>query len=150
LVYHIREGKTIRQTFPFQRIDFDSTNIPQKVLATLEEALTCHANQCFVASAIMIRKALDLLCQDRGATGSNLKERISSLGAKILIPKELLEGMDDLRLLGNDAAHIESQVFDDVGKDEVEIAIEFTKEILKAVYQYSNLLTKLKSLKKVP
>lgn len=98
----------------------------------------------------MIRKTLDLLCVDRGATGNNLKEKIAALGGKVLIPKELLDGMDDLRLLGNDAAHIESQVFDDVGENEVEIGIEFTKEILKAVYQYSSLLAKLKSLKKNP
>jgi len=85
---------------------------------------------------------------DRGAAGSNLKDRISSLKNKIIVPQELIDGMDDLRLLGNDAAHVESQIFDDVGKEEVEIAIEFTKEILKAVYQYSTLLSKLKSLKK--
>ena len=120
------------------------------MLSALEEAITCHSNQCYVASSIMIRKSLDLLCIDRGATSANLKQRIKSLGDKVLIPKELLEGMDDLRLLGNDAAHIESQVFDDVGKEEVEVGIEFSKEILKAVYQYSSLLSKLKSLKKNP
>jgi len=150
ILYHIRQGNNVLQTFPFLRIDFDRTNIPEKVLSALEEAITCHSNQCYVASAIMIRKSLDLLCTDRGATGSNLKERITSLGNKVLIPKELLDGMDDLRLLGNDAAHIESKVFDEVGKEEVEIGIEFAKEILKAVYQYSSLLAKLKSLKKNP
>jgi hypothetical protein len=98
----------------------------------------------------MIRKALDLLCQDRGATGANLKERIASLGTKVLIPKELFDGMDELRLWGNDAAHIESRIFDEIGKEEVEVGIEFAKEILKAVYQYSALLSKLKSLKKTP
>lgn len=56
--------------------------------------------------------------------------------------------MDELRLLGNDAVHVESQVFDNVGREEVEIGIEFTKEILKAAYQYAGLLAKLKSLKK--
>ena len=150
LLFFIRQEGKIIQTFPFLRIDFDRTNIPTRVLAALEEAISCHANRCFMASAIMIRKTLDLLCADRSATGNNLKEKIVALGNKILIPKELLDGMDDLRLLGNDAAHIESQVFDDVGEDEVQIGIEFTKEILKAVYQYSSLLAKLKSLKKTP
>jgi hypothetical protein len=51
-------------------------------------------------------------------------------------------------LLGNDAAHIESQEFNTVGKEEVEIGIQFTKEVLKAVFQYSDLLAKLRSLKK--
>ena len=56
--------------------------------------------------------------------------------------------MQELRLLGNDAAHIEADTFEKIGKDELEISIEFTKEILKAVYQYESLLEKLRSLKK--
>jgi hypothetical protein len=149
VLYYAEKGK-ILQTFPFLRIDFDRTNIPARILAAVEEAVTCHSSKCYVASAIMIRKSLDLLCLDRGATGSNLKERIASLANKVVVPKELLDGMDDLRLLGNDAAHIESEVFDSIGSEELDVAIEFTKEILKAVYQYSNLLSKLKSLKKSP
>jgi hypothetical protein len=31
-------------------------------------------------------------------------------------------------LLGDDAAHIESQQYDQVGKEEVEVEIEFTKK----------------------
>jgi hypothetical protein len=38
---------------------------------------------------------------------------------------ELLDGLNDLRLLGNDAAHIESQEYSKVGKEEVEVGIEF-------------------------
>ncbi len=150
LVFYVRQGGALVECHPALRIEFDRTNIPDKVLSALEEAITCHADRCYVAAAIMIRKSLDLLCQDRGATGDNLKQRIESLTSKVLIPKELLDGMDDLRLLGNDAAHIESSVFDNVGATEVEIALEFTKEILKGVYQYSALLAKLKSLKKAP
>ncbi len=105
----------------------------------------------------MVRKTLEELCHDRGATGGNLKERLRAIGTKILIPQELLDGLDDLRLLGNDAAHIESQEFDTVGRDEVEIGIQFAKEVLKAVFQYSkavfqysDLLAKLRSLKRTP
>ncbi len=152
LVYHIHkiQDGALLATFPPLRIDFDRSNIPDKVLVAFEEAIACHSNFCFVASAIMIRKSLDLLCSDRGATGVNLMERIASLGNKVLIPKELIDRMSELRLLGRDAAHLEAQVFDEVGKEEVEVSMEFAKEIMKAVYQYSNLLEKLDSLKKTP
>jgi hypothetical protein len=96
----------------------------------------------------MIRKTLEEICTDRNAAGDNLKKRLKDLGTKIFIPKELIEGMDELRLLGNDAAHIESQTFDQVGQTEIEISIDFTKEILKGVYQYEGLLAKLRGLKK--
>jgi hypothetical protein len=74
--------------------------------------------------------------------------RIKSLGTKVVLPQELLQGLDDLRLLGNDAAHIESEEYNQVGKEEVEVGIEFAKEVLKAVYQYSALLARLRALKK--
>jgi Domain of unknown function (DUF4145) len=135
-------------SYPAERIDFDGTNIPAAVLTALEEAITCHANQCFTAAAIMVRKTLEVLCSDRGAKGNNLKDRIKVLGNKVVLPTELLEGLDDLRLLGNDAAHIESEEYNKVGQEEVEIGIEFAKEVLKAVYQYSALLNRLRALKK--
>jgi hypothetical protein len=62
-----------------------------------------------------------------------LKERIRDLGTKIVLPKELLDGLDERRLLGNDAAHMESQECDQIGNDEVEIGIEFNKEALKVL-----------------
>ena len=147
-VVHCR-GKLV-ESFPAETIDFDSTNIPAGIMGAFEEAIKCHASQCFVAAAIMVRKTLEELCRDRQATGNNLKERIKALGTKVVLPQELLDGLDDLRLLGNDAAHIESQEYDKVGKEEVEVGIEFAKEVLKAVFQYSNLLNRLRSLKKTP
>jgi hypothetical protein len=137
-------------SYPPERLDFDPTNIPASITKALEEAITCHANECFVASGIMVRKTLEELCHERDATGANLKERLRTLGTKIVLPKELLDGLDDLRLLGNDAAHIESQEFNLVGREEIEVGIEFAKEVLKAVFQYSDLLAKLRSLKRAP
>jgi hypothetical protein len=75
---------------------------------------------------------------------------IRALGTKVVIPTELLDGLDDLRLLGNEAAHIESTVYNEIGKEEVEVGIEFAKEVLKAVYQYSALLARLRGLKAQP
>ena len=66
----------------------------------------------------------------------------------ITMPKELKEGMDVLRVLGNNAAHVELTDFDEISKNELEISIDFTKEILKSVYQFDKLLIALKSLKK--
>ena len=67
----------------------------------------------------------------------------------MILPKELLDGLDALRLLGNDGAHIESKTYENIGLEEIEVAIDFTKEVLKAVYQYAALLEKLNARKKV-
>ena len=46
---------------------------------------------------------------------ATISERITALGTKVVLPTELLQGLDDLRLLGNDAAHIENRDYDQVG-----------------------------------
>lgn len=136
------------KTYPNLLIDFDKSKIPEKITNVIEEALICHTNECYISAAIMIRKTLEVIAEDKGASGKNLKDRIKDLGGKILIPRELMEGMDELRILGNDSAHVEAKVYEEIGKEEVEISIEFAKEILKSVYQYEDLLNKLKSLKR--
>ena len=133
--------------YPPIKLDFDPENIPAKILTTFEEAITCHAVGCFVASAIMVRRTFEEVCADRGVKGNNLKERIANLQSKIVIPRELLDAMDELRILGNDAAHIEAKDYESVSKKEATIAIKFTKEILKSLYQYKSLLEELKSSK---
>jgi hypothetical protein len=137
-------------TYPPERLDFDASNLPPGVLKAIDEAVTCHAHECYIAAAIMIRKALEELCHDREATGDNLYQRIESLSGKVVLPRELLEGLQDLRILGNDAAHIESRVFQEVGKDEVELALDVTKLVLQAVYQYSAVIDRLRARKQNP
>src|SRR5207245_10904770 len=100
-IFVVYYGGKLVESFPAETIDFDATNIPAKVVGAFEESIKCHANQCFIAAAIMVRKTLEELCRDRQATGGNLKERIRALGTKVVLPHELLNGLDDLRLLGN-------------------------------------------------
>ncbi|HYL32995.1 MAG TPA: DUF4145 domain-containing protein [Stellaceae bacterium] len=149
LVFIIANGADIT-AYPAERLDFDPGGIPPKILASFEEALTDHANQCFKSSAIMVRRTLEEICADKGAKGNGLKERLTALQSVIVVPKELLDAADELRILGNDAAHLEARVYDDIGKTEVEAAIDLCKEILKAVYQLDSLVKRLKALKKTP
>ena len=146
-IFVIRQNGRLVASYPPERIDFDSSRIPKSIIENFEEAITCHANQCFVAAAIMVRKTLEVLCSIQGASGSDLQQRIRALESKVVLPPELLTGLNDLRLLGNDAAHLTAKTFAEVSQEEVEVAIEFTKEVLKAIYQYSNLLERLQSLK---
>ncbi|WP_166727692.1 DUF4145 domain-containing protein [Mucilaginibacter gilvus] len=135
-------------SYPQQRIDFSKDNIPVNILQIFTEAVTCHSNECFIAAGMMIRKTLEAICEDKRATGANLHQKLESLKKLITVPTELLEAMYELKLLGNDAAHIVAKDFEEIGNEEIEISIEFAKEILKSVYQYQSLLSKLRGLKK--
>jgi Domain of unknown function (DUF4145) len=81
------QTEAILAAYPPEVIDFDATNVPSNVVSALAEAVRCHANSCYVAAAIMVRKTLEELCADRGATGANLKDRIAALGTKVFFPK---------------------------------------------------------------
>jgi len=135
---------------PSEVLDFDSTDIPPAIAASLEEAIKCHSSQCYKAAALMVRRVLEELCEDRGATGNNLKERIAALSTIVVIPQALLQAADHLRLLGNDAAHIEAKTYQTIGEPEVRISIDLTKELLKGAYQYKGLLGRLTALQRAP
>jgi hypothetical protein len=45
---------------------------------------------------------------------------------------------------------IEAKNYDGIGASESALAIELTKELLKAVYQYASLVARLSALKKSP
>jgi hypothetical protein len=136
--------------YPFRSVSLKKENIPESIIKTFDEAVTCHAQNCFVASAIMIRRTFEEICEERGAVGKDLKTRIHDLKTKILLPQELFDAMDELRLLGNDAVHVEANTFAQISSQELDVAIEFTLELLKALYQYSSLLSKMRGLKKTP
>lgn len=138
--------KSQQHLMPPERIDFDATSIPDTLKLTLEEAVGCHAAQCYRAAALMVRRLLEELCDFQGTQGHNLFARITALKSKIVISEALIEGAHHLRLLGNDAAHISAKTYDTIGKDEVEIGIEVAKRILEAVYQHSDLVDRLKKL----
>ena len=150
MVYLILDtNQVVLQSFPAERIDFDTSNIPQNIVACLDEALTCHAHGCHAACAIMVRRTLEILCEAKLAVGNNLRDRIANLKSKVVLPNELFVAMDELRLLGNDAAHVEAKTYADVSSEETSAAIELTKEILKAVYQLDDLVKRLQALKRL-
>ncbi len=133
---------------PPELIDFQTNGVPEKIVKALREAIASHSVASFNAAALMVRKTLELLCEDKGVKGGNLKERISNLGEHAVLPPKLLAAADHLRILGNDAAHVEAKVYEDVDKPHAEVAIDVAKEILKAVYQHDDLIERLMKLAK--
>jgi len=75
LSYHKQNGDKALYIYPPALIDFNKESIPSTVAATFEEALKCHANECFISSAIMIRKTLEEICAERNITDENLKKK---------------------------------------------------------------------------
>ncbi|MCR9056303.1 MAG: DUF4145 domain-containing protein [Rhodobacteraceae bacterium] len=134
--------------YPPENIDFDPKDIPHRLLKTLEEAIACHAAGAYRASAMMVRRLLEEICEDASASGKTLHVRLQALKGNIVLPEELFDAMQELKALGNDAAHIEAKSYDNIGADEAEDSLELAKEILKARYQLKGLVDRLKNRRK--
>ncbi len=132
---------------PPELLDFDSTSLPLALVDTLKEAVVCHSQGAFRASAMMVRRLLEELCQDCGVEGKSLHVRLKALRAQISLPDDLFDAMDELKALGNDAAHIEAKAFAKIDAEESELSIELAQEILKARYQHKNLVDRLRARK---
>lgn len=148
LIVVLQRNSSILKTYPGIGRPINVERVPDDIRDAFLEAEGCFANGHFVAAAIMLRKTVELICENMGATGKNLYQKIDAVGSKIIISKELLAAMHELRLLGNDAAHVTAEVFDDLGRDELDISFEFVQEIIKAIYQHKGLLEKFNALKK--
>ncbi len=145
IIFTITSDDGLELCLPFVKLDFNGEGLPEKLLMTLEEAISCHAIGAYRASAMMVRRLLEEICQEAGAEGKTLHLRLKELRSKISLPEELFEAMGALKALGNDAAHVEAKNYDQIGEGEAADSIELAKEILKARYQLKRLLDRLKS-----
>ncbi|MBM4053348.1 MAG: DUF4145 domain-containing protein [Planctomycetes bacterium] len=69
------------------------------------------------AFAVLIRRSLEALCDDRGVAQGTLHARLKSLAEKGEIPPVLVEVTDVLRTLGNSGAHNTDQDKDNRDSD---------------------------------
>jgi Domain of unknown function (DUF4145) len=145
-------------SWPAQRIDFNRINLPGEVLSSFTEAIDCHAAGCWRASLVMVRRTLEAFCEDQETRDGHgwkdnkvpdLHVRIERVQAKISIPAALAEALMELKHLGNDATHVQLRRYAQVSQNEAELAIETTKEILKAAYQHDELLSRFEQAKAV-
>jgi hypothetical protein len=142
------EGTALRTTFPPTAIAFDRKGVPDAVASCMEEALVCRAMGCDRAAAMLLRRTLEEVCRDLGAKGKTLAARIGALRKVVVLPDELLRALEGLRILDDDAGQIEAPTYGAVTAQQFDASVLLIKEILKAVYQYRELLGRLKGLRK--
>jgi hypothetical protein len=150
VVYARHRPEELIAAWPAERIDFDSSDLPPEVKEPLEEAIDCHGGGNYKAAALMVRRTLEAVCADKDATGDALFERIEALSQVVVLPAGMTEALHDVRLLGNDAAHVEARTYLEVGQQEVSAALEVTKLILSATYQSEKALSALRALRPDP
>lgn len=90
-------------------------DMPENVEVVFEEARMVLDNSPR-ASAALLRLAVDLICDELGAAGTNLNQKIGSL-VQLGLPKEAQKVFDSIRGFGNDALHPPGEIFKEDDRD---------------------------------
>ena len=124
---HWYKNKSI--LYPINSID--SNSIPSKVKEAYEAALKTKGidkNVCLMA----LRRTLELVLKDIGATKWGLKDKIEEIAEKGLLPGTLKEASSLTRILGDTAAHDKDDI--DIDEHDVTSMAEFIEYIIEYIY----------------
>ncbi|MFC4587148.1 YbaK/EbsC family protein [Sphaerisporangium corydalis] len=84
----------------------EGPEIPERLRAELREAKDCLRAGAHSSAVVMVRRLLEGVCADHGVTAAPLSQALKVLSRRGLIEGRLLVWAEDLRLIGNEAAHI--------------------------------------------
>lgn len=87
-----------------------SHHVPQSLRREHEEARQCFKAKAYTATAVMVRRTLEGVCNEQGVSGTNgrpkaLVKMLEQLKNDGKIDGRLLEWAQELRVLGNEGAH---------------------------------------------
>jgi len=109
---------------------FDDS-VPASIANSYAEAAKALRAAAPTATAIMCRRTLEGICQHFGASGKNMPQKLDDLRIKGELDPRLHEWANDLRILGNDAAHDVDTV---IAQDDARDALEFTKALIQNLF----------------
>ena len=125
----------VEVVYPLQR---PRTNgLPTQVQGALDAAEKVKAVDAN-AYGVLVRRGLEVVCQDRRARGRNLHEKLKDLGKKNEIPARLVDIALGLKNLGNIGAHAS---LGDLSPREVPLMTSLLEAILEHVYGAPYLIT---------
>lgn len=107
------------------------------IASDYKEALRCRGVDALNATVEMCRRVVEASCNELGAEGKKLVDKIDSLAAQQKITAPLREMAHQIRLGGNIGAHPQENGAEDavvVDSDYADAVLEFTAEYLQHVY----------------
>jgi hypothetical protein len=106
---------------------------PGEVRRGWQQAHKSLRHESWDAAAVMARGALQTALREQGAKGTNLKEEIADLAGRGVLPPLMCEWADEVRLLGNNAAHAGSET-DGVSGIDARDVVQFLDYLLEYLY----------------
>lgn len=116
-------------------------SVPKRIRDIYDEASRVM-NVAPNAFAVQIRRALEAICIDRGATNGTLQQNIHELANRGEIPKTLVEASGLLRLIGNIGAHASDS---DVHPIQASALNKFFQAIVEYLYVSPKMIQEFKA-----
>ncbi|MFY1625472.1 DUF4145 domain-containing protein [Micromonospora sp. WMMD735] len=110
-----------------------SAAIPQDLRDTHLEARKCFHATAYSATAAMVRKTIEMMCGDQGLSRGRLVDRLQKLSERGIVDARMVEWMQSLRSLGNNAVHAGGSV----AKADARDALDLAEAILDYVYVFA-------------
>jgi Domain of unknown function (DUF4145) len=108
----------------------DAYHLPWDLQKIYAEARSALMQGLPVLTGIGIRAIVETVCNERGAMGANLFQKINSLVTLNLITQQEATVLHDLRFMGNEAAHkVKAH-----RSDELNLAFDVVEHLLNTVY----------------
>lgn len=126
--YAVPEEITIETLYPLTRSRL--SGLPYRIQNVYEISLKVSVIDAN-AYAVLLGRILEMVCEDRKATGKDLYNKLKDLAAKGEIPAKLVGVADNLRHLRNVGAHAS---LGELTKDEIPILYDLCRAILEYVY----------------
>ena len=105
--------------------------LPEPARRAYESAQSCFNTGNFEPCVLMCRKCLEAICVSFGVQKGSLAERLRQLRDSDRIEARLYEWADELRLVGNDAAH---DLDIRISKQDAVDSLDFVEVILQYVF----------------
>ena len=106
---------------------------PERLQSAVGEMHRCLNAKAYTSTAIAGRRAIEILCADRGIKERTLAESLAKMRERNIIDGSLFEWAEGLRLAGNRAAH---DIDTDVAPQDARDVSEFTDALIEYVVVY--------------
>jgi len=122
--------------FPTNKLN---RSVPKDIRDAWESAMRTKGTDLNIFT-LALRRTLELIVKEKGATGKNLEAKIQSLMNKSILPDMLRSAADIIRLIGNIGAH---SIITEISESEVKIVAKFVEYIIQYLYIIPDEVTQL-------
>ncbi len=129
-----------KTTIEYPSINVSHEGVPNEIYSAFESAIKTKGIDYSIC-LLSLRRVLEMICNDKGAKGQTLENKIRDLVESKLLPEMIGDACWIIRQLGNEAAHSDKI---EVYSYDVEQVIGYVGTIIDYLYSMPHRISKMK------